>query len=366
MIHNNQRLYYLDTLRAFLMILGIFIHSAQVFNPNGTWLISSSSTSALMVCIIEFIHWFRMPAFFVVSGYFCYISLKKYKISEFISLRVNRIIIPFITTALTLNAFQLYIIDISFYGSSRFDDYLTKGYFLSHLWFLLNILIYFFITLIIKELTLLSQRIKTYTCFLLKSLTTPVCFALFPAFEIIVLSLNKFGLPIYDSIIGNVSLYTTLTYFPYFLFGLVLAYNKHNMLYFSTRKLIPFLLASLSTFYLYVFLNSLDSFVSSIASNYLHALSTYFLTSFLFSAFFKYSNKKSSIAFFLADSAYTVYLFHHLLVILIGIFLIKLAAPWYIGYPVLIVLVTVSCLVIHKNLILRFKIFRFLFNGKTS
>jgi len=346
------------------MILGIFIHSAQVFNPNGIWLISSSSTSALMIFIIDFIHWFRMPAFFVVSGYFCYISLKKYKTSEFISLRVNRILIPFITTVLTLNIFQLYVIDTTINGTNSFNNYFTKGYFISHLWFLINILFYFFIAIVVKFLSRKFKWIRDILSFCLKFANIYFLFAFLSALEIFILSLNKFNIPIYHLILANISPYTILTYSPYFLLGIILSYDKTKMTNLSDRCLICFLLSSILIFTLHLYLEEFDSVIYSIISNYLHALSTYIITAFLFSLFFKYANRKSNISYFLADSAYTVYLFHHLLVVCFGICLIKINAPWYLGYPILIIAVTTASLFIHKYFIVKYRLLRFLFNGK--
>lgn len=360
----GERLYYLDTLRAVLMILGVFIHSAQVFNPNGSWLISSSSSSELMVYIIDFIHWFRMPAFFVVSGYFCLISLQKYNIYQFISLRINRIVIPLVTTALTLNFLQLFVISISFNDSIIYDSYLSKGYFLSHLWFLINILVYFIFALSIKHLAIKFNAFKFYIKLLLKFIKFPLFFIFFPILELLILALNKLQIPIYNSIIDNISIYSILTYLPYFLFGLILGYCRDNLIYISSRNLSLYFSAIIASFCLHTFFRNSLSPASYVISTYLYSLSVYFIISFLFSLFSKYANKKSKISYFLADASYTIYLFHHLLVISFGVVLIKFGTPWYLGYPLLITLVTLSCIFIHKELISRFKVLQYLFNGK--
>lgn len=361
---SNERLTYLDSLRAFLMILGIFIHSAQVFNPNGSWLISSSSNCELMVYIIDFIHWFRMPAFFMVSGFFCLISLKKYNFIQFITLRVNRIVIPLVTTALTLNFLQLYIINITFHDSSIYDSYISKAYYLSHLWFLINLLVYFTIALSIKQLAIKFYYVRFYINSLLGFIKVPYYFVFFPLIELSILSLNKFQIPIYNVIVGSVSIYSILTYLPYFLFGLILGFNKDNLNYFSSRNLSIYLTVSIASFYLHTLFENYTFFTTRIISAYFHSLSIYFIICFLFSFFSRFSNKKSNFSYFLADSSYTIYLFHHFLVISFGVVLIKIGTPWYLGYPLLVILVAFSCIYIHKKLILRFKVLRYLFNGK--
>ena len=69
---NDERLHYLDAMRSILMILGIVLHSANVFSDSD-WAIQNIDTSVYFSYLVEVIHLFRMPAFFIVSGFFCHI-----------------------------------------------------------------------------------------------------------------------------------------------------------------------------------------------------------------------------------------------------------------------------------------------------
>jgi len=42
----SDRIHFMDSLRAFLMMLGVVLHSAQVFNPAREWAISSLCSRA--------------------------------------------------------------------------------------------------------------------------------------------------------------------------------------------------------------------------------------------------------------------------------------------------------------------------------
>lgn len=56
-----NRLFYVDALRCFCMLFGIFVHSASIdFNRE----------LALMVFVRDASELFRMSAFFLISGYF--------------------------------------------------------------------------------------------------------------------------------------------------------------------------------------------------------------------------------------------------------------------------------------------------------
>lgn len=95
--------------------------------------------------LVEFIHVLRMPAFFVASGYFCYLTLNKYKAKKFLQLRLKRLLVPLFVTAFTLNAVQMFL--LKRYGWHPFSlaDTRQKGEYISHLWFLINIVVHFII-----------------------------------------------------------------------------------------------------------------------------------------------------------------------------------------------------------------------------
>lgn len=96
----TERIHSLDALRAIMMLLGIVFHagiSYCVYDQGDTWpLKDTRSTSFLMDYITGYIHVFRMPIFFVVSGFFG--ALLFYERSPFLMLenRFKRVLLPFI------------------------------------------------------------------------------------------------------------------------------------------------------------------------------------------------------------------------------------------------------------------------------
>lgn len=62
----QQRLHYLDNLRALAMIAGVFFHAALAYSPmlNTYWLSADTQQSSMVDVVGFFMHLFRMPLFF--------------------------------------------------------------------------------------------------------------------------------------------------------------------------------------------------------------------------------------------------------------------------------------------------------------
>jgi fucose 4-O-acetylase-like acetyltransferase len=63
----HPRRYDLDAIRGFAMLLGIVLHAAIPFMPY--WQ-DGDVGGGFLSGLFEFIHGFRMPLFFILSGYF--------------------------------------------------------------------------------------------------------------------------------------------------------------------------------------------------------------------------------------------------------------------------------------------------------
>jgi glucans biosynthesis protein C len=92
------RYHYLDNLRALAMFAGVLFHAALAYSPllENLWFTSSGNTSASIDIVSFFAHLFRMPIFFLVSGFFAIMMIEKRGIGGFIKNRSLRILLPFI------------------------------------------------------------------------------------------------------------------------------------------------------------------------------------------------------------------------------------------------------------------------------
>lgn len=94
----QQRLHGLDFLRALMMMLGIVLHGSQMYMTMhlGFDYYSDPQKSPLMDAILIFINTFRMPVFFVLSGFFTALLFTRRGRDAVIKNRYQRIALPFI------------------------------------------------------------------------------------------------------------------------------------------------------------------------------------------------------------------------------------------------------------------------------
>ena len=90
-----KRRHDLDALRAIAMLLGIVLHSALSFAPI-PWIVQDSQQSQFFYYLFSFIHGFRMPLFFLISGFFTAMLWRKRGLLALFKQRSKRILLPLI------------------------------------------------------------------------------------------------------------------------------------------------------------------------------------------------------------------------------------------------------------------------------
>lgn len=95
-----------DAMRAVMMMLGLVIHASMTYSDvdyGNVWPLKDvTHTSHAFHILIEFIHVFRMPAFFVIAGFFGALLFYKKSPKAMLSNRLHRIVYPFIVALLIL------------------------------------------------------------------------------------------------------------------------------------------------------------------------------------------------------------------------------------------------------------------------
>ncbi|MEM8745543.1 MAG: acyltransferase family protein [Actinomycetota bacterium] len=89
--HGNDRRYDLDALRGVAMLLGIALHAAL---PDVPYWRDGDPGGGLLFGFFEFVHGFRMPLFFILSGYFTTMLWRRRGLRALISHRLRRIGLP--------------------------------------------------------------------------------------------------------------------------------------------------------------------------------------------------------------------------------------------------------------------------------
>ncbi len=155
----NYRIHYLDHVRAFAMLLGIFLHAALPYaaGAQNIWYLTDKSSSVGLTILFDFIHLFRMALFFLISGFFANLLIKKRGVKGFLKNRANRILVPFLVffplifasyagyfifafNYLTVEEMSPLLIYISEISADPNAEQPSMG--TTHLWFLYN-LVYF-------------------------------------------------------------------------------------------------------------------------------------------------------------------------------------------------------------------------------
>lgn len=144
----RERIAYLDALRAILMLLGIPFHAALALMAN-SWMIGTYDASTVIYSVVEFVHVWRMPAFFVVAGFFAAMMITRMGPRRWYWGRVKRLGVPLVFGMLVLSPIQwlligwrrtetwqgaLDFVDVAIWPASRMWRF--------HLWFLIDLLIY--------------------------------------------------------------------------------------------------------------------------------------------------------------------------------------------------------------------------------
>jgi len=357
----SKRIHYLDAMRSIMMMLGVVYHSAPVFSPvKGAWFIQSDDTTVLAPAVMGFIHIFRMPVFFMISGYFAVFSIQRYGNDLFIKKRLQRILVPLIVTAFTINL----AVSLILFGHDKGVEYfLHKGGWIDHLWFLIALVFYFLLVylavLVLKrrwlhrvweQIDRLVERVGLTPMLLILPVYT-MLFYLFARF---------FG---FRALGYNFAV--VFEYMPYFLFGLLLF--THPMFLrkigeYPLKKSLPLFFIALGAFEL------IKTYychpLCLIPMLYFQLLTTWVGSFICFTLFMKLMNRPSKIMFRLADASYTVYLFHPLFVVLFATVLVEWEMGGASGMFTLMLLVALASYLVHPLLIERIPLLRFLYNGK--
>jgi glucans biosynthesis protein C len=172
-----DRLHAFDALRGIMMLLGIVLHAALVYATMPTdsfsWPFHDRQRHLAFDALIVAIHSFRMPLFFLLSGYFMHVVLARRGARRFVVDRARRILLPLVAAFVVLTpvvAFSfVFALELPAAGPAgaavaarthalSLDPF--AGLHLMHLWFLYYLLLIYGIVLLAHRLAprLLAAR----------------------------------------------------------------------------------------------------------------------------------------------------------------------------------------------------------------
>ena len=96
-----QRRTDLDALRSFAMLLGIALHASLSFLAF-PWPVHDTQRSDLLPLFVVAVHGFRMPLFFLLSGYFTMLVYSRRGLTSLLEQRFTRIFLPLLIATATI------------------------------------------------------------------------------------------------------------------------------------------------------------------------------------------------------------------------------------------------------------------------
>ena len=233
--HANQkqeRQYYIDWLRILLIISVFLFHIGMIFNTWGWHIKNDQQYGGMLRSIMIFLHNWRMPLLFLLSGAGTYFALGKRTPGQYLAERFKRLFIPLVAGIFILVPVQVYIEKASVYSSlldfypHMFEGFYPEGNFSwHHLWFIAYL---FVIALFISPFLglLRSEKFAGFTRRLEGIVTKPLALNIF----IIPLLLSQIVLRNYFEFGTNalVDDWASMTfYIIFFMAGFILLPNKN-------------------------------------------------------------------------------------------------------------------------------------------
>ena len=371
--HNNEpRHIGLDALRGLMMMLGIVLHAAMLYMqapPPAAPFPTDRNHAYGFDLVFAFIHDFRMPAFFVLAGFFTALLVAKRGVRGTWRNRVSRILLPLIA-ALVLILPVTGLLMLDFFLSARFGTHdlipdvnalktlaaeiaAKTGQdparpALGHLWFLYYLCMFY---ALIPACCWLARRCAAHTQTIARWLRSPQTFAL------CILGLTLWtaatlwpfkGGQVHEGFVYFTPHPPSLLYYGSFFVLGFLFHTQRAFLQVTQQRLPSMLMLAVVAFPLAVFSSTLDNAArGSSATLHLYAvlanaLTTWALICVFIGGALRFFDRPSPWIDYTAQSSYWVFLVHMPLVSLAGWWLVQYDLPAMLKF-VLVCGFTASC-----------------------
>lgn len=369
-----QREYFLDSIRAWLMLLGIPFHISLIYSSH-VWHVNSAESSWWLTLFNDFIHSFRMQVFFVISGYFSYMLFLRYPLKRWWKVRVERVGIPMLTAIPLLTLPQFIMLQYvkgeadTWHTLSLYEKYNTLAWELvSHLWFLLVLVV--MTTVSLWVFSRMRHRLSTQSGTLLADITWGKLSVLFLLLGIAYAALRRTLLIVYSPILSdglfNFVVMQTLFYLPFFVIGALAFVHPKLKALFTTPSRGCTLGAALA-FVAYLLnqrYGSGDAWMYETESVITMVLGLW-MVNVVFALGHRLLNFKSARVTYFVNASLFIYLVHHPLTLFFGAYITPHISSNLLGFIAGLVFVVGIAIVLYE-IHLRIPLLRFLFSGKPA
>lgn len=363
-----QREYFLDSIRAWLMLLGIPFHISLIYSSH-MWHVNSTYPSWWLTLFNDFIHAFRMQVFFVISGYFSYMLYLRYPLKRWWKVRVERVGIPMLTAIPLLTLPQFIMLQhvkentANWHTLSTYEKFNTLSWeLISHLWFLLVLVILTTISL------WLFRAIKNNADRLLNDISLGKLSVWFLLLGIAWAAFRRGVFLFYPEILRdalfNFTVMQTLFYIPFFLLGALTFISPRLKSLFVTPS--PWCMVGSALAFIAYLLN--QRYGSGEGWMYeteavITMLMGFWMVNVVFSLGHRLLNFQSARVSYFVNASLFIYLVHHPLTLLFGAWITPHIQSNVVGFFTGLVFVIGIAIVLYE-IHLRIPLLRFLFSGK--
>ncbi len=364
----TQREYFLDSIRAWLMLLGIPFHISLIYSSH-MWHVNSTYPSWWLTLFNDAIHAFRMQVFFVISGYFSYMLYLRYPLKRWWMVRVERVGIPMLTAIPLLTLPQFIMLQYvnnntaEWHTLSAYDKFNTLSWeLISHLWFLLVLVILTTVGM------WLFKKIKNNADRLLGSISLGTLSLWFLLLGIAWAAFRRIIFLLYPDILRdalfNFAVMQTLFYIPFFILGALTFINPRLKSLFTTPS--PWCMVGSVLAFIAYLLNqrygSGDAWMYETEAVITMLLGLW-MVNVVFSLGHRLLNFQSARVSYFVNASLFIYLVHHPLTLLFGAWITPHIQSNALGFVTGLVFV-IGIAVLLYEIHLRIPLLRFLFSGK--
>jgi glucan biosynthesis protein C len=369
-----------DSLRAILMLLGIPYHAAMAYNTRVLWDVQSLEKSEGLTFLSGFLVTFRMPAFFIVAGYFAAMLLARRPPLTWLRGRFVRLGVPFLTGLVLLAPPQLFFIDLkdAVNGLVTMPEAMDRaahdvthpGFsWIMHLWFLPALLAYstlVALTLALIQANGLGPRLKAAGDAIAqnRALVLPVVLLLAMIWQISInlAHTSLLAMPSGLAYLMGHAVDPYLRYLPFFLLGVVLRAVPDLLpaLVWQGGRVLP--VTAIGAAITASLLRGRTGLGAEMLYSAADAIAAILISAVLMGCASRFWNRQNQTVDRIVDASFTIYLLHHPLIYGLVTLLLLVAWPPVLEF-VIVCLVTIGVSYGGHRLLRKSRLALFLFNG---
>jgi surface polysaccharide O-acyltransferase-like enzyme len=361
-----RRYHSLDALRAAMMLLGLVLHSAASYTlgPLGrAWPYQDARTSVAFDLLLFFIHLFRMPVFFLVSGFFAALLYRRDGPGGFARNRGRRVLLPLVLfwPFVVPTAGLGFVFALERIGAAAPWRELTGGEplahkpLLGHLWFLYDLLWLYAAALVVVPFAVATPvRVRDGANALVRSIVTSRwgVFVLAAATVVTLLPMPVAGIETSAAIVPP--LRVLAAYGVFFAFGWML-YGNRDVIASLGGRWKTSLATGLSSSVVYLIVlagRPIDNPVGAHAAGVaLASLSIWLLIFGILGCFVRRLDAPRPLVRYFSDASYWMYLAHLPVVIWLAGVLAHLTAPAWVKFGIVLAGTTLVTTITYHYLV---------------